>query len=42
MRDELRERRERTWELLVVMGVSYSQTVTRIADNFDCAAGTVK
>jgi len=42
MRDELRERRERTWELLVVMGVSYSQTVSRIADNFDCAEGTVK
>lgn len=42
MREELRERRERTWELLVVMGVSYSQTVTRIAENFDCAESTVK
>lgn len=42
MREELRERRERTWELLVVMGVSYSQTVTRIAENYDCAESTVK
>lgn len=42
MKESLRERRERTWELLVVMGVSYSQTVTRIADNFDCAESTVK
>lgn len=42
MREELRERRERTWELLVVMGVSYSQTVSRIAENFDCAESTVK
>lgn len=42
MRDDLRERRERTWELLVVMGVSYSQTVSRVADQFDCAEGTVK
>lgn len=42
MREELRERRERTWELLVVMGVSYSNTVTRIAEQFDCAESTVK
>lgn len=42
MREELRERRERTWELLVVMGVSYSNTVTRIAEQFECAESTVK
>lgn len=42
MRDELRERRERTWELLVVMGVAYGQVVTRIAQEFDCAEGTIK
>lgn len=42
MRDELRERRERTWEMLVVMGVSYGQVVTRIAQEFDCAEGTIK
>jgi len=42
MKEELRERRERTWELLVVMGVSYSQTVSRIAEQYDCAESTVK
>jgi len=42
MKEELRERRERTWELLVVMGVSYSQTVSRISDQYDCAESTVK
>lgn len=42
MKQDLRERRERTWELLVVMGVSYSQTVSRIAENFDCAESTIK
>lgn len=42
MRDELRERRERTWELLVVMGVSYTDTVQRISQEFDVAEGTIK
>lgn len=42
MRDDLRQRRERTWELLVVMGIEYSQAVTRIASEFDCSEGTVK
>lgn len=42
MRENLRKRRERTWELLVVMGVAYGQTVSRIADQFDCAESTVK
>jgi predicted transcriptional regulator len=42
MKEELRERRERTWELLVVMGVQYSQTVSRIAEQYGCAESTVK
>lgn len=42
MRDDLRQRRERTWELLVVMGIEYSQAVARIASEFDCSEGTVK
>lgn len=42
MRQDLRERRERTWEMLVVMGVSYTDTVSRVASEFDCAEGTVK
>lgn len=42
MRDDLRQRRERTWELLVVMGIGYSQAVARIASEFDCSEGTVK
>ena len=42
MNEELRRRRERTWELLVVMGVQYSDAVRRIADQFDCAESTVK
>ena len=42
MNQDLRERRERTWELLVVMGVQYSQVVSRVAEQFDCAESTVK
>lgn len=42
MRDSLRERREETFELLIVMGVGFNETVARIADQFDCAEGTVK
>lgn len=42
MRDELRERRERTWEVLVELGVDYGDAVSRIAQEFDCAEGTVK
>lgn len=42
MRDDLRERRERTWELLVVMGIEYSKAVSRVASEYDCAEGTVK
>ena len=42
MKEELRERRERTWELLVVMGVQYSQAVSRVANQFDVAESTVK
>jgi hypothetical protein len=42
MNQELRERRERTWELLVVMGVQYSQVVQRVAEQYDCAESTVK
>lgn len=42
MRDDLRERRERTWELLVALGVSYGDAVARIAQEFDCAEGTIK
>jgi hypothetical protein len=42
MNQELRERRERTWELLVVMGVQYSQVVQRVAEQYGCAESTVK
>lgn len=42
MREELRRRRERTWELLVVMGVQYSKAVGRVAEEFDTAESTIK
>jgi len=42
MRDDLRERRERTWELLVALGVDYGDAVSRLAQEFDTAEGTIK
>lgn len=42
MNDELRERRKRTWLLYIVRGVSFTATMERLADEFDCAEGTIK
>lgn len=42
MDDELRERREETWRLYVEMGVSFTETAARIADQFDEKQTTIK
>lgn len=42
MRRELRDRREQTWELLVLMGIPYGETVERIAAEYDVRETTVE
>jgi len=41
MREDLRERREQTFELIYRMGVSPSKAVARLADQYDCSESAV-
>jgi hypothetical protein len=42
MREDLRERRQQTYHMLYRLGVSYGNTVSRIAEEYDVAESTVK
>lgn len=42
MDEELRERREKTWNMLVVRGFDYSKVVSRLADEYDMSEGGIK
>ncbi|MFD1512451.1 hypothetical protein [Halomarina rubra] len=42
MRSELRERREKTWDLLVVKGLDYGDVVERLATQYDVTASAIE
>lgn len=42
MRDDLRQRREDTWEMLVVQGFSYTRVVNRLAEKYNVSEGAIK
>jgi hypothetical protein len=42
MKEELLQRRRKTWELLVVKGYDYGDVVTQLAAEFDCAESTLR
>lgn len=42
MDDELRKRREETWEMLIVKGYEYSRVVSTLADRYDCDEQAIK
>lgn len=41
MKEELRERREETWNLLVVNGMDYSKVVERLSEKYGVAESTI-
>lgn len=42
MRQDLRERRLETWDLLVIKGIPYGDVVTRLADKYGTAESTIE
>lgn len=42
MDDELRQRRQETWDLLVVKGIDYGKVVSRIASKYDISESGVE
>jgi len=42
MQEELRKRRDETFEMLVVKGYDYRRVVNTLADRYDVAPGTIK
>lgn len=42
MRPDLKERRERTWWLLNVVGQRYTDVVDHVSEEFDCAESTIE
>lgn len=42
MRPDLRERREETWDLLVVKGLKYGDVVERLATKYDVTEGAIE
>ena len=42
MNEEIRERREETWERLVIQGVAYGTVVSELADKYDTTESAIK